>query len=392
MVRNKYGLLMLLLLVIYSCQKKTVDENLIGSTPLSKKDLKIQTIKVEFMNLDEIETSYTGFFKILDDQIYFIDRRFGWVFIFDKDGKLLGQKLGQGKGPYELNTSYVDAHLILPNKKHLFLGSALDTHLHDENYLREQTFIVNWVGSKNIEQVRTQPNPDPEEFALYTLDYENLILRADTKGNIYIPVYGETQYFNAFSNENYYKEGRILARLNLETKKVDKLIGKRSPDYLKYKYLGHHSFFYYDIDSKDRFYISHEIDSLIYVYNSDFQDVLTFGNAGIGMDTRYTEVTEFNKNKIKDAYFNDRPKRGYYHYVEYFDEFDILFRSYTKGQRDNYDGLQIYKSAILIGDVEVPKGLVVKGYIAPYFYCESFIEDDEELKLYRFKINPEFLK
>ncbi len=51
------------------------------------------------------------------------------------------------------------------------------------------------------------------------------------------------------------------------------------------------------------------------------------------------------------------------------------------------DGLQIYSSdGHFLGDCEVPKGLNVKGYIAPYYYSQVFTDEDGKLTLYRFRL------
>lgn len=65
----------------------------------------------------------------------------------------------------------------------------------------------------------------------------------------------------------------------------------------------------------------------------------------------------------------------------------MLFRSYQKGIGCASDGLQIYQDGILIGDVDVPKGLKIMGYVKPYYY--SYVlpnEEKEKLYLYRFKL------
>jgi len=246
--------------------------------------------------------------------------------------------------------------------------------------------VLGWFGNQNVDEVRESDTPDPNEFSLYTLDYENLTLRADSKNYLYIPIYAENPRFNAFSSSRYYEEGRILAKLDLKEGKIEQVLGKRSAEYLKYKYLGHHATFSYDIDGKDNFYIGHEIDSIIYKYDNDFNLIGKFGFAGKAMDQNYKEVPEFDLRLLREAYGKDRPTRGYYHYVEYIDDQNLLFRSYTKGGSSTVDGLQIYKNESLIADVHVPKGLVVRGYIAPYFYGESILENDEDLQLYRFKL------
>ena len=66
----------------------------------------------------------------------------------------------------------------------------------------------------------------------------------------------------------------------------------------------------------------------------------------------------------------------------------LLFRSYKK-QSGTLDGLQIYKEGIMIADINVPKGLRVMRYIAPYYYSyiiPQLAENDDSLILYKFKM------
>lgn len=102
------------------------------------------------------------------------------------------------------------------------------------------------------------------------------------------------------------------------------------------------------------------------------------------MDKEYREfATE------KETYENAREEmssRGFYNWLEWVDETGVLFRSYQKGDGADVDGLQIYRDGVLVGDVDVPKGLRVAGYVAPYYY--SYVMPDEErevLYVYRFK-------
>ena len=72
--------------------------------------------------------------------------------------------------------------------------------------------------------------------------------------------------------------------------------------------------------------------------------------------------------------------------VEYVDETGLLFRSYRKGGGSATDGLQVYRDGVLVGDVDVPLGFRMAGYVAPYYY--SYVVPDEEgerLYMFRFK-------
>ncbi|HET8860116.1 hypothetical protein [Marivirga sp.] len=358
------------------------------STKVSySKNIKIDSIYIEEVMLPNISTSFSGTFEIFDNKINFVDQRFGWVYEFNPNGKLVNRHLGQGAGPNEINTAYLDGYVNLKSGNHLFLGSTFDVHVHsDSSFERIKSYTFSWEGAQDVNKVRTSSSPDVNQFALYTLDYQNLIIREDQNGNVYLPIYGETQYFNGINSDFYYDKGHILARLNLKSGRIDKLLGKRSPQYLEQKYLPHHSFFSYDIDENNYFYVSHEIDSLIFKYDQNFDLVSVFGSKGRNMATDYITMKQFDSKLFKDLYFNKRPQLGWYSYLEFVDDVGLLFRSYTKGKHSDYDGLQIFEDETLIGDVQVPKSFRVKGYIEPYVYGELKTNDDSKLNLYRFKL------
>ena len=103
------------------------------------------------------------------------------------------------------------------------------------------------------------------------------------------------------------------------------------------------------------------------------------------MDLNYKTITTLEESRKN--WRNERLTKGYYNWLEYVDETGLLFRSYQKGEARSTDGLQIYKDGVLIGDVSVPKGLKVMGYIAPYYYSYVIPNEEKEfMYLYRFKL------
>ena len=58
-----------------------------------------------------------------------------------------------------------------------------------------------------------------------------------------------------------------------------------------------------------------------------------------------------------------------------------------KGGSQSTDGLQIYKDGVLLGDINVPKGLKVMGYVSPYYYSYVIADEEREIMyMYRFKL------
>jgi hypothetical protein len=104
------------------------------------------------------------------------------------------------------------------------------------------------------------------------------------------------------------------------------------------------------------------------------------------MNTQYSSSVNYEKD-YWNALKNDKEKCGYYTCLEYIDELDILLRTYQRSDTEPYDGLQIYKDGTLIGDVDIPKLMKIAGYIEPYIYGASVDEDNESIKIFRFKLD-----
>lgn len=378
------------LIILTGCSHKEKITSFFPEINKSERAIQIDTLVIDTIRLEKIQFSSDGFLQIYSNYLTLFDKRFGLVYDFDITGKLAAKYLGQGRGPGEINSGYIEGHTLLKNGIHVFIGSSWDIHLLDKNWKYIKRFTMDWNSStKNIETIT---NPDPHEPILYTLDYANLKLVPDSKNNLYLPIYSEHPYFNGLISREYYEEGRILLKLDLSSGKVTELLGRRSQEYLKYKFLPQHATFSFDIDINDYFYISHEIDSLIYVYDRRFHPLYSFGFKGKNMNTDYTELSEFDAKKFRRLYFEDRPKKGYYKDIYVCKEADLIFRSYSRGIYSPFDGLQIYKSNILIGDVDVPKGFKVAGYIPPYFYSDIFLDENLiGISVMRFKLSVDSL-
>lgn len=102
------------------------------------------------------------------------------------------------------------------------------------------------------------------------------------------------------------------------------------------------------------------------------------------MDTDYEEFSN-DQEQMGRALMKNQEEKGYYNWIKKVN--GLLFRSYQKSAASDYDGLQIYEGRVLIGDVKIPRGMKVVGYVAPY-YISSIVcdEDTETMWFYRFKL------
>lgn len=142
---------------------------------------------------------------------------------------------------------------------------------------------------------------------------------------------------------------------------------------------------HFDISNNGDIYIAHEADSLIYIYDGEQHLKMICGRSARKMKQNYAKcngMSDFRKH-----YEEEHSAKGRYTSLEYIDQTGVLFRTYQQKGGMKQDGMQIYRDGILIGDVSVPQGMHVVGYISPYYYSQ--VMPDEEngiLKLYKFRL------
>jgi len=369
--------------IIYGCinhdQKKYFQK--------SKKTEKIiaySKVDLDTIYLDSISSSFVGFSTIVSDSIFFIDEMFCSIYTFNKYGKYAANHLGQGKGPKEIPTGRIEAYTPLNNNKHLFLGPSYDLYTFNKNWKRIKNNRIDWKKKNNRKEMLK--NPKPYMRGLYAPAYYKLIIR-ENNGYMYFPINSQHPTFNYVNSKDYYKEARILAKMNTKTGEIVKLMGRYSPLFQNYNYIPQFSLPNYDIASNGDFYVSFEPDSLIYLYNNNYEIKEVFGRKGHNMNTSYKEITSIKS--FKANYKNERKTKGFYNWLEYNDQHGILFRNYRKGNPTKTNGLQIYKKGTLIGDIDIPTDFQkIIGSIGPYFYSNIVIDEThEKMKIYRFKLN-----
>ncbi len=386
------------ILLIACTQTKSDYDSYFSGENRSAKDIKITNLHIDSIVFDTMKKgSYMGDFSVRNNQLVFFDKYKGFGFVFDENGHLKSRIYGNGQGPLEIQGG-IEGYIPF-SEGDFFMTSmgGASIQIHNREMERQKIFRMNWG---NLEQQRRELQRSPnsvtgKEMGAYELNYEYLTMREDKNGLIYMPLAAFTNILNPYKS-NFYEKAHLLLQYDWRKNKITGFCGRYSPEYKKYNAIPQHQFLIaYDIDKKtNNMYVGQEVDSLIYVYNDKGKNIYKFGYAGKNRNTDYAELTSYDIHEFRKAYYEARPLRGYYAHIEYFEKFNLLFRSYTKGKNSIYDGLQIYKGTTLVADVNVPKGFIwVKGYIAPYFYSNAIINEDKmTLKGYRFQLPKELLK
>jgi hypothetical protein len=336
-------------------------------------DIALDTI---ILNDEGVESSLDGFTGITKEGlIYFLDKRFCWYYTFDTNGTYINRKFGQGDGPNETTIGKIATCCILPGDSLFLLGYQLNHYVYDKNFQLEHFFVLTPNESDDITLTSK----------IYTHMYNNLVCHSYGE-NVYFNMYSEHPQFNPLEHpKDYMKKCRHISEVNMATGKDGNMYMAGYPDIYMHNpnkyviFLGVN----FDIDHQGNFYISYEADSLIYKYNNDFEPITTFGFAGHTMDLDYIPIHDYKT--CRKYYRTEREEKGYYQWVEYIDETDLLFRSYQKDV--NQGGLQIYSENTLIADLDVPKNFRIAGYQDPYYYSYAIAnEDKEQLEVYRFRL------
>lgn len=381
-------LISILSLCFVSCEKnrgKMGEVNVVYNSP-----------NIQFENLDNFErVSFNsseelfgkGFFEIENDQLLFFDQLAMRVLSFDSEGKYIRTLLDNGEGPSEIPR--FQTHVSDGTYRYFMDGYTILTY-DENNELRNRTVLDFYHQSdlSNVEQ-----NPNPEDPGVYEVKYWGNQLEI-IDGYLYTKIESSNPKFNFVMHPEYYTDSYLYAKVDLENGKVLELKGKHSKIYQNYKFLPHFDYYYHDRNG-DELYLSFEPDSLIYILDKNFEVKEAFGNSGKEMDQSYVEVSTVED--WEDYWRINRAQKGFYKYVKFFPEEEVLFRTYTVGNSDplafeygdNPQRMQIYKNRQLVGDVEVPNFFKVIGKLGEYYIADGSADnpDNEELLLYRFKLD-----
>ena len=336
------------------------------------------TVSLDTVSLETINSSGVSISGICSDgSIYYYARYFSWVYKFDTDGNLLGRYLGFGRGPKESGMKQSLCFSESADGEWALFDTTMNFELFDSEFNAIHRFRI-----PNLKKME-----DATSFYAYSIFSMNPVARM-YKDNLYINSYGYSHQFNYVeTTDRYLNEARHISVVDMQTGEPQQMEVPGFPsvyheDPYKYAVM---EYTYFDIDSKGNFYLDFEADSLVYMFTDKFKPVKAFGRAGKDMDRAYEETRSFREDR--EAAMRNRFERGYYSYIEYIDETGLCFRSYVKGKHSEYDGLQIYRDGVLIGDCEVPKGFRVTGYVAPYYYSQVYDENDgDKLYVYRFTL------
>ncbi|GAB2624021.1 hypothetical protein [Belliella aquatica] len=380
----KYLLVLVLALNFLSCRQKFPDEKIKISSSIA--DDIVNSIILEKIYFDSTNLFGKGNSFLLDDQLFFLDKLNSQLLRFDAEGHFIDALITKGEGPSEIQR--FESFAMNGDFKYFLSGYTI--YEFDRNNELSQRTILDFYHNSSLKEIES--NPQPNDPGIYEVKYvNNEIFVRD--GKFYTKIETSNPKLNFLMHNKYYQETANYGEFDLKTGKILRVLGKKPAIYLNYKHIPHFDFYYHDI-ANEYIYLSFEPDSLIYIADKDFNFKEAFGVSGVGMLQDYIQV---NNLEDYDTYWRpNRAQKGFYRYIKYIPEDDMVFRTYTIGVSDrtsfdygdNPQRMQIYKGKVLIGDVEVPNYFKVIGKIGDYYYADGSDEnpDNEEIIVYKFKL------
>ena len=337
----------------------------------SSKDIRYAGCKIELISFDLPQTSFCCFSGMMGDSIYCFDQVLSYLYNISVDGQVGSKRLGYGRGNGELpirNPLQV-CYDSYTNNFWAF-GTTNDLYCYD-------------MKKNNITKMDLKPNDQKMSYrsSLGYSYWDEVIIYSD--GNfLYSNVEGNDNGVNC--RDDYFEEASIFLKTELSTGKQEP-IGRYSDFYREnkneFRHLPH---IYFDLDKDKDFYVSFQMDSLIYHYDNKFCLKECYGFQGDHINMDYT-VSGCGAESVRNAFKKDRKNKIGYYWMKFVDGY--LFRSYRTPKKESYDGMQVYEGNTLIADLKVPKNFRVIGKIGDYYVTEVICsEKKQKTGFYRFKM------
>ncbi|MDO5978347.1 hypothetical protein [Flavivirga spongiicola] len=369
--------------LLFACINKNV--NSYKDVPYTgNSNISFNSISMDTISIDGSKTSLVGRWSCLDDKLIFGDFYYGSFYIYDTNFNFKNKVLSRGRGPNEIpSKKWVD--YTVHDDQIFIIGSSYDYYIvNNRTWKKEKSSRLNFSNeSTNIKKLFNDPKP--HYLGLYEVNYPGLNLSFLNSGKLLFSISTTHPKVNAYTSRVFYDEFNTIATLDLKNNKIENMFCNYSPIYQDYEYIPQFSNVLFT-KSKDELLFSFEADSLIYRAKEDNIITSKYGNKGRNISAEYPEVT--TTDNYVGVYKTDRAQFGYYKYLKSIPDTGILFRGYQKDKPSKMDGLQVYRDNNLIGDVNVPIGFRIIGYIEPYYYAQLPPDDlKEEFTLFKFKLD-----
>ena len=227
----------LFLLFLISCKKEEEITNInYFNKAIINKSIKKENIKLSIDTIcpsSNLETSFNGSYTLVNDKIIFYDVYFGYLLCFDKNLNLLSKHFGRGKNSNELIGADYITYSTITDKYYVLSSKTGVIAVINSKFQKEKEFEINFNIKRSREEVINEPLAHLMDS--YEIDYGyDALLNVFDENHIAIAITSSHPKFNGYFNSKYYYENsRVIALINIEDEYIDRLIGRRSPLFLK---------------------------------------------------------------------------------------------------------------------------------------------------------------
>jgi hypothetical protein len=176
---------------------------------------------------------------------------------------------------------------LIPTKEGFIIRHDWVFYHYDQDWDFLRKSVLQFPSKESYDEL--MDNPKGEYIGMYELQNYNGRTVELPDGSLLTKLDVEHPIFNAFISRDYYRDGRILGKIDVFSGEVKEIRLNRPASYEEFSFVPFHNKFDYALTATNLIYLTHEIDSLIYVYDKDWKLKKTFGAAGIDMKTDYVE-------------------------------------------------------------------------------------------------------
>lgn len=271
--------IILFTIYIFSCKNRTSDHKyylddwrIINSIKQGKVNEKFS---LSLKKIDAFTYSFSGRWFIVKDRIILFDDLYRLITVFNFDGVLFNQYGGLNVS--ELQDVWTRPYSILPYDTGYVSIFDRSVAFLDREFRVKKINSLNFEGNKN--SLSMLELPDPENMNAYELNERNRNFFHINNKEILVSLESEAPLFNPYNTESYYRMARSFGLVNLNNKSLSPVPIGKSKVYNDTCCLTFQDGNY--ITGNDKMYfVQFAADTLIYVYNQNFEKEYAFGVKG----------------------------------------------------------------------------------------------------------------
>jgi hypothetical protein len=356
-----------------ACSESSVsNQELAGSPDFS--------FKIDTVSIKPSQSSQIGSFYLKGDALYYVDRAYGLVEEFTVQGETKGVKKRELDGPEELQ----GISELIPTQDGFIIRHDWGFYQYDSNWEFIGKSIFQSASTVSYDEM--MDNPKGEYMEMYELYHYNPKTVELPDGHLMIKLDVEHPLFNAFISREYYRESRILGKVNPFNGMMVEMLGTRPDSYEQYRFIPFHIMLDYHWTEDNSVYVTYEADSLIYVYDSYWKLKEAFGVAGKNMKTDYVESQSLDVAFESKYFFHSRKNEGFYKDIFVDEENELVFRTYRQGSDredlldETYNPLrmQVFREGKLLGDFGVPGRFRILGKVGDRYVADGYFDEQNE--------------